>query len=641
MRYFFLFLLLFILSSAQSQLCTGTLGDPVVNITFGNKNTTAGPLRPGITNLGYVTGCPIDGNYSITNAAFGCWGSTWHDITKDHTGDDEGRFMLVNATNAPSVFYVETITGLCGNTTYEFGAWVANVLKPSSCSGTGTKPNLTFTIETTNGVVLATYNTGNIIEDAQLTFKQYGFSFKPPITASSVVLKITNNAGTGCGNDLAIDDITFRPCGPSMSASINGVLGFSNSSCFDSQSNLLLNMTIGSGYINPSYQWQISTNLGATWSDITGANSTSYTRIPTAVGRFQYRLLASESIYAGVASCKTASLPITIQINNSAPRIGNQTINQCIGGKVDLISASGSGGNLTYQWTGPNGFSSNVKNPTLPSIRSGDSGTYIVKAMTTEGCSASDTILVKTFKAINGSYNGNSIICLGDSLLLRALGNYQFEWYNNTRAILSTNSVLRTKPTDTTQYQLVFRDIAGCFDSINIPVFVIKPPIVDAGPNRNILIGSNTTLLGSISGQNSGFTWFPVFNMQNPSSLTPLVNPIINTTYSLMAFGINGCSIVQDTVQVRVFVSLNTPNSFSPNGDGIHDIWLVGGLETYPNSELTIFNRAGQIMYQSKPYFEGWDGKFQGKNVPIGVYYYIINRGNGEPLLSGSIYLIR
>jgi len=640
-RYFFCFLLLSILSTAQSQLCTGTLGDPVVNITFGNNNTTAGPLRPGITNLGYVTGCPIDGNYAITNSAFGCWGSTWHDISKDHTGDAGGRFMLVNATNAPSVFYVETITGLCGNTTYEFGAWVANVLKPSSCSGTGTKPNLTFTIETTSGVVLATYNTGNIGEDAQLTFKQYGFSFKPPITASSVVLKITNNAGTGCGNDLAIDDITFRPCGPSMSASIDGVPGFSRNSCFDSQTNLRLNMTVGSGYINPSYQWQISTNSGANWSDITGANSTSYTRIPSGVGSFQYRLLASESIYSGVAACKTASLPITIQINNSAPRIGNQTINQCIGGKVDLIGAPGSGGSLNYQWNGPNGFSSNVRNPTLPSIRTGDSGTYIVKVITTEGCAASDTILVKTFKAINGSYNGNNMICLGDSLFLNAVGSNQFEWYNNTRAILSTSNSLSVKPSDTTQYQLIFRDNMGCFDSINIPVFVIKPPKVDAGPNRNILIGSNTTLLGSISGQSSGFTWFPVFNMQNPNSLTPIVNPIINTTYSLMAYGINGCAISQDTVQVRVFVSLNTPNSFSPNGDGIHDIWLVGGLETYPNSELTIFNRAGQIMYQSKPYFEGWDGKFQGKDLPIGVYYYIINRGNGEPLLSGSIYLIR
>lgn len=641
MRYFFCFLLLSILSTAQSQLCTGTLGDPVVNITFGNNNTTAGPLRPGITNLGYVTGCPIDGNYAITNSAFGCWGSTWHDISKDHTGDAGGRFMLVNATNAPSVFYVETITGLCGNTTYEFGAWVANVLKPSSCSGTGTKPNLTFTIETTSGVVLATYNTGNIGEDAQLTFKQYGFSFKPPITASTVVLKITNNAGTGCGNDLAIDDITFRPCGPSMSASIDGVPGFSRNSCFDSQTNLRLNMTVGSGYINPSYQWQISTNSGANWSDITGANSTSYTRIPSGVGSFQYRLLASESIYSGVAACKTASLPITIQINNSAPRIGNQTINQCIGGKVDLIGAPGSGGSLNYQWNGPNGFSSNVRNPTLPSIRTGDSGTYIVKVITTEGCAASDTILVKTFKAINGSYNGNNMICLGDSLFLNAVGSNQFEWYNNTRAILSTSNSLSVKPSDTTQYQLIFRDNMGCFDSINIPVFVIKPPKVDAGPNRNILIGSNTTLLGSISGQSSGFTWFPVFNMQNPNSLTPIVNPIINTTYSLMAYGINGCAISQDTVQVRVFVSLNTPNSFSPNGDGIHDIWLVGGLETYPNSELTIFNRAGQIMYQSKPYFEGWDGKFQGKDLPIGVYYYIINRGNGEPLLSGSIYLIR
>lgn len=76
-----------------------------MNISFGNKNTVAGPLRPGITNLGYATaGCPNDGNYSITNAALGCFSSTWHDINRDHTGDEEGRFMLINATNAPSVF---------------------------------------------------------------------------------------------------------------------------------------------------------------------------------------------------------------------------------------------------------------------------------------------------------------------------------------------------------------------------------------------------------------------------------------------------------------------------------------------------------------------------------------------------------
>lgn len=642
MRYCLFIFYLFFNLGANAQLCTGSLGEPVVNISFGNKNTIAGPLRPGVTNLGYATaGCPNDGNYSITNAAFGCFSSTWHDINKDHTGDEEGRFMLINATNAPSVFFVDTIAGLCGNTSYEFGAWVANVLKPSSCSGNGTKPNLTFTIETLAGVVLQSYNTGNINEDASLTFKQYGFLFKPDINTSTIVLRIANNAGTGCGNDLALDDITFRPCGPVMSASIDGVAGFNKNICFNNQTNLNLTMSVGSGYLNPAYQWQVSTNSGATWNDIPGATNTSYNRIGTSVGTFQYRLLAGELVFASVAACKTASLPITIRINNEAPKLGNQTINQCIGGNINLNGASGSGSSLSYLWTGPNGFSSTMRNPILPNLKMGDTGKYIVQVSTNEGCTSTDTITITAYNAINGSFTGNTVICLGDSTLLTAVGGSQFEWYNNTRAMVGSNMTYLAKPTDTTQFQLLLRDAMGCSDSINIPLFVIQPPLVDAGPNRSIMQGNSTSLLGSIIGQNTGYIWSPQMNMQQSNSLTPLVSPLNTTTYSLTAFGSNGCAVTTDTVQVRVFVSIAPPNSFSPNGDGIHDSWLVPGLETYPFSELSIFNRAGQIMFQAKPYSIGWDGKYKGKDAPTGVYYYIINRGNGEELLSGSIYLIR
>ncbi len=641
MRYCLIVLSLFFGLSANAQLCNGSLGEPVVNINFGNKNSAAGPLRPGVTNLGYVTGCPLDGNYSIVNAAFGCFGSSWHDIPRDHTGDEEGRFMLINATNAPSVFYVDTIAGLCGNTSYEFGAWVANVLKQSSCSGSGTKPNLTFTIETLSGAVLQSYTTGPLLEEANLTFRQYGFLFKPDINTTTIVLRIANNAGAGCGNDLAIDDITFRPCGPVMSANIDGEAGFNKNICSNNQTIMTLGMTVGPGYINPVYQWQISTDLGNTWRDIAGATNTSYIRNGTNVGTYQYRLLAGESVFATIPTCRTASSPITIKINNAAPKIGNQFINQCIGGTINLAGASGSGGGLSYLWTGPNGFTSTIRNPVLPNIKSGDTGRYIVQVSTTEGCTASDTISITAFNAINGSFSGNTVICLGDSTVLTAIGGSQFEWYNQTRAPIGTTASLLVKPFDTTTYQLLLRDGAGCADSINIPLYVIKPPLVDAGPNRTIMQGNSIALLGTISGQNSGFVWSPTTNMQQQNTLTPLVSPLNTTTYSLTGYGLNGCAASQDTVQVRVFVSIAPPNSFSPNGDGVHDIWLVPGLETYPNATLSIFNRDGQILYQAKPYFEGWDGTYKGKQVPIGVYYYIINRGNGEALLSGSIYLIR
>lgn len=642
MRYLFFFFLIFFVTGISAQLCTGSLGNPVVNITFGNKNNPTGPLQPGITNLGYVSNtCPNDGNYSIVSSAYGCFTNTWHDITKDHTGDEEGKMMLINATNAPSVFYIETITGLCGNTTYEFGAWVANVLKPSSCGGNGTKPNLTFIIETTDGTILETYRTGNINESSVLTFNQFGFLFKPPINTNSIVLKITSNAGSGCGNDLAIDDITFRPCGPNMSANIDGVSTFNKSVCFNEQNAMLLNMTVGQGYNNPVYQWQISTNDGINWSNLNNANQTSFNRTPTSIGNYQYRLLASESIYSGIASCQTASLPITIQIKTQAPKLGNQLINQCIGGSVNFNAASGSGSDLSYLWTGPNNFRSTERSPVLPSVNQSDTGRYVVMVSTSNGCASSDTVLVTAFNAINASFSGNTIICLGDSTLLTANGGSTQEWYHNSRAAFYSGSSLWVKPVDTTQYQVIIKNAQACTDTLKIPVQVIKPPQVDAGPDKTIMQGSSIALSGKIDGQYNGFIWQPLINIIPPNSLTPLVSPASNQQYALTAYGINGCPSSSDTVLVRVLASINPPNSFSPNGDGIHDQWIVPGLETYPNGSLSIFNRYGQVVYQTKPYFKGWDGKFNDKEVPTGVYYFIINRGNGEPMLSGSIYLIR
>lgn len=195
---FFLWWLFLVCFYGKAQLCNGSLGDPVVNVTFGSDATPKGPLKPGITNLRYTTsGCPNDGEYGITNMSFGCFNNTWHLMVGDHTGDTGGRFMIVNASPDPSEFYVDTVSGLCANTTFEFATWVANVLKPSSCGGAGVKPNLTFRIETTTGVLLQKFDSGDIPFESQKVWKQYGTFFKTPAGVNRVVLRITNNAPGG------------------------------------------------------------------------------------------------------------------------------------------------------------------------------------------------------------------------------------------------------------------------------------------------------------------------------------------------------------------------------------------------------------------------------------------------------------
>ena len=212
---------------AWSQLCTGSLGDPVVNITFGAGSNPGPPLNVTVTNLSHVDhDCPNDGYYAITNATSNCFGDSWHTVNGDHTGDNGGFFMLVNASYQPSDFYVAKVDGLCPNTTYQFASWIMNLLK----SQESIRPNLTFNIEKVDGTILKTFDTGDIPVEGCGEWRQYGFFFTNG-SDGSVVLRIRNNAPGGIGNDLGLDDITFSPCGPQVIATISGSSGNSTSFC--------------------------------------------------------------------------------------------------------------------------------------------------------------------------------------------------------------------------------------------------------------------------------------------------------------------------------------------------------------------------------------------------------------------------
>lgn len=83
------------------------------------------------------------------------------------------------------------------------------------------------------------------------------------------------------------------------------------------------------------------------------------------------------------------------------------------------------------------------------------------------------------------------------------------------------------------------------------------------------------------------------------------------------------------------------PNAFTPNGDGINDVWNIAGLIDYPSCMVSIFTRYGTMIYQSKGYAKPWDGLYNSNPLPTGTYYYVINLQNGQQPLSGYVALIR
>jgi gliding motility-associated-like protein len=87
--------------------------------------------------------------------------------------------------------------------------------------------------------------------------------------------------------------------------------------------------------------------------------------------------------------------------------------------------------------------------------------------------------------------------------------------------------------------------------------------------------------------------------------------------------------------------TLAIPNTFTPNGDGINDTWVIRSLENYPNCTVQVYNRWGEKLYSSVGYPVPWDGTYKGANLPVGTYYYIINLKNGVNAISGWVAIIK
>ncbi len=300
--------------STPPPACVGSLGNPIVNESFGAGVNYGPPLLSGTTStLNYqAANCPVDGNYVITNGTLGCYpfpNVAWH-TTTDHTGDPNGYFMLINASHQPSDFFIKKVTGLCEGTTYKFAAWIINM-----CSNNGIKPNITFTIEKTDGTILASHQSGDIPETLTPEWKAYYFYFTTPAGVSDVVLRMKNNAPGGTGNDLGLDDITFSPVGPLTNISIEGIQGDSVNIC---NSPVTLISSVENCYLTNAYQWQVNVN-NTGWTDIPGANSATYNVLVKPTGNYKFRVSVAHAGNIGIANCRVYSGHVTVFISPNNP----------------------------------------------------------------------------------------------------------------------------------------------------------------------------------------------------------------------------------------------------------------------------------------------------------------------------------
>ena len=295
-----------------------------------------------------------------------------------------------------------------------------------------------------------------------------------------------------------------------------------------------------------------------------------------------------------------------------------------------------------FSWTGPDGFTSAKED-----ISGLSAGHYTMSITDRNGCTVTDEfdlnepdklgLTINTSVSNDGTYNIN---CAGektgsiDVSAFNNVGSVDYMWIDGSIGKTRTNLQAGT-------YKIIILDSNNCQADSSITLtepdkmkltFNITEPFCPEKSDGDIVL--NVT--GGISASNYTYKW-------SDNSTLKDISDIPAGLYGVIVTDMNGCS-VKDSVFLQGLneTCLIIPEAFSPNGDLINDLWIIGNTDLYPNMEITIYNRWGQSVWKSeRGYPIPWNGRSDGKELPIDSYHYVIDLHNGIRPVIGSVTIIR
>jgi gliding motility-associated-like protein len=257
------------------------------------------------------------------------------------------------------------------------------------------------------------------------------------------------------------------------------------------------------------------------------------------------------------------------------------------------------------------------------------SGSFTVNVTDGNGCTVVDSTVLIPVQTINVFAGNDTTFCESGQLTLTALSAtaITYEWFalpSNT-LIDSVSSITFTPSSGITSYYVQVNNGTGCSNADTITISSNPVPFANAGSDVTIITGSNTVIGGSPTGTSgASVLWSPLPGLDNATSSNPVAAPSTTTTYTVVVTTPEGCS-ASDSVIITVLPTIVIPDGISPNADGDNDEWIIDGIELFPNCNVEVYNRWGELLFQSPGYKEKWKGTFKGKDLPVGTYYYIID----------------
>lgn len=595
----------------NAQECPGGLGDNLFTEgDFGSGTPFALQTDPLIApGYQYVTdGPPNDGSYIITNDMnrFSFNYGTWL-VIGDNSSDPNGYMMVVNASFEPGLFYEEEIQGLCDNTTYEFSADIINLIRRTATDHSD--PNVDFLIN--DKVVLTT---GNILKTEN--WNTYSFSFDTEPGQTSLKLSLRNNAPGGTGNDLALDNISFRACGPKSEVSL---ISGDFIVCEEDLPFRLVSLLDGVEDNTRVYEWQTSNDNMRTWSVISGENQSqlSYSEVGGNELAFRFETAASPQSFQNT-KCRFRSDPFEIRITQRLFEVFD-TI--CGGTSIDLDGTA-------------------IIEP----------GLYQRDLISSLNCDSIIMIHLDTVRreVIAGDVDTEDPLCFGAANGVVEGINPQggYAPYNITVNDQSYNTLI-ANDLEAGTYNVLIEDRFNCFKSFEVSLDDPEELNIDLGPDIELFLGEEI-IIDAISNQPlEKVKWSnPLEEFEGQVSFPFL--PLRDEVILVEGISENDC-IAFDTLNIKVDTDVNIyiPNVFSPNGDRKNDAYYISpfGKSLGEIDFFNVYDRYGGLIWKGINDNLQWDGRDKnGQPLSSGVYTYVLSASliNGDPIKrSGTITLIR
>jgi len=521
----------------------------------------------------------------------------------------------------PSINITASSQNICDGATVTFRAVLANTpglptfqwLLNGANVGTGTDSYITSTLK--NGDVV----TCKMMVTTGCTVS---------ITSNALTIKVNNNLKV----DIAVSAPTLDICaGQSFTFTAN----YTNAGT------------------NPTFKWTVNdiaagTN-SPTFTSSTLLNSDQVTCSVTNndAGCFVAKTVTAAALTVKVSPVITPTVSITSSVNSTVCAGTNFTFTA-----NTFVAAP------AYQWQ-VNGINAGTNSFTFSSttLKDGDAVTCIITVA--DKCAALKTATSnKIFTSVFNNFTltpvistPNVNICSGQPVTFTASAPGAplsvvlfYKWSVNNVEVSGSNSTTFTtsalKDADViTCVVTVTNGCVGPFKSNSLTVHV--PSVAFTSQPTIINKGQSITLSPVVTGNIVSYRWSPAAGLSDPTIANPVATPDGTTTYQLTVTGPTGCQATA-SITIPVFIPINIPNSFTPNGDGINDLWNISALSNYPNNTVDIFDRYGRALFHSAGYVKPWDGTQNGNTLPAGVYYYIIDPKNSAfKLLSGWVAIIK